>query len=138
MRECDKQEVKANSNKTPKDTMLNGYTLSERPMTVTVNGIPAAMYGVVRVDNNAGYIWMLGTDEVTKANFSFLKACRGFVGSKMFPADVFKSYKMLFTYMDSRNTVHINWAKWLGFSIINKHPEYGYEKRLFYEFVRII
>jgi len=132
MREADKQEVQAVTNKDPKTAMLNGYSVSERPMTVTVDDVPAAMYGVVRVDKNTGCVWMLGTDEVTKANFSFLKASHGFL------ADAFTGYNMLFNYIDARNTVHINWIKWLGFSIINKHPEYGYEKRLFYEFVRII
>ena len=48
-----------------------------------------------------------------------------------------KRYRVLYNFIDARNTLHIKWLKWCGFTFIQKHYDYGYEKRLFYEFVRI-
>jgi hypothetical protein len=33
--------------------------------------------------------------------------------------------------------VHIKWLRWMGFTFIASHPNFGTEGRLFYEFARI-
>ena len=51
--------------------------------------------------------------------------------------DVLKGkHQILHNYVDKRNKLHINWLKWMGFSIINE-VNYGIENRKFYEFVKI-
>ena len=44
---------------------------------------------------------------------------------------------MIWNYVDARNVVHIKWLKWLGFTIINKHNQFGIGRIPFYEFVKI-
>ena len=39
--------------------------------------------------------------------------------------------------MDARNDLHIKWLKWMKFTFINKVNEFGYEKKPFYEFIKI-
>ena len=50
---------------------------------------------------------------------------------------LFNHYSVLFNVVDARNTVHIRWIKHMGFTFVAEHAEWGPEKRLFYEFVRI-
>jgi hypothetical protein len=50
---------------------------------------------------------------------------------------LFSNYSVLFNVVDARNTVHIRWIKHMGFTFVAEHAEWGPEKRLFYEFVRI-
>ena len=50
---------------------------------------------------------------------------------------VHKEFPVLFNYIDARNTVHLRWLKFMGFTIIKKLEIFGYEGRPFYEFVKI-
>ena len=91
---------------------------------------PVAMLGVVP-QGLFGAIWMVGTEDLKKISLSFIRNCKGV-------CDVLqKDYQLLNNFVDARNTLHINWLKWMGFTFINKHQQYGIERRLFYEFVKI-
>ena len=48
-----------------------------------------------------------------------------------------QSFPIMYNYVDARNDLHIKWLKWMKFTFINKVNEFGYEKRPFYEFVKI-
>ena len=47
------------------------------------------------------------------------------------------NYPILFNFVDARNTTHVKWIKYMGFSIIQEHATFGVEGRLFYEFAKI-
>jgi len=93
---------------------------------------PVAMAGVVpSPDPMVGYIWMLATTEIEKHPISFLR-----LGIK--EATIWQSqYPILTNCVDERNELHIKWLRWMGFTFIRRHPEYGHEQRPFLEFVRI-
>jgi hypothetical protein len=48
-----------------------------------------------------------------------------------------KLYPVLFNYIDARNTVHLKWLLYMGFTVIQKHEVFGYSGLPFYEFVKI-
>jgi hypothetical protein len=48
-----------------------------------------------------------------------------------------QNYDVLFNLVDERNTLHIRWIQWCGFTFVNRHPALGAEQRPFLEFVRI-
>lgn len=91
------------------------------------------IYGVIPclTQLNAGAVWMHCTDDLAKYPFQFLRR------SKRGVEELLQSYDILFNHVDARNTVHIKWLQWSGFSFINLHPNYGEGKLPFYEFVRI-
>ena len=94
---------------------------------------PAAIYGVVPVDDITGAVWLLGTDELTAPPLrrQFLTESRAYL-------DRLHDFRpLLFNYVDERNTLHIRWLKWVGCTFINRHEKYGFEQRPFLEFVRI-
>ena len=131
LREEDYQEIKAGSGLSPLVSLTLGLHLSDVPLVIcNKNNKPVAMLGVVP-QGLFGAIWMVGTEDLKKISLSFIKNCKGV-------CDVLqKDYQLLNNFVDARNTLHINWLKWMGFTFINKHKQYGVERRLFYEFVKI-
>ena len=131
LRKEDYQEIKAVSGLSPLISLLIGLEISDVPLVIcNKKNKPVAMLGVVP-QGLFGAIWMVGTEDLKKISLSFIKNCKGV-------CDVLqKDYQLLNNFVDARNTLHINWLKWMGFTFINKHQRYGVERRLFYEFVKI-
>ena len=78
--------------------------------------------------------WMLGRDEMltdVHDKWEFLRQ------SRIHLANLHAMYPVLFNFVDARNTVHLRWLRWMGFTFISRNDNYGPEKRTFYEFVRI-
>ena len=48
-----------------------------------------------------------------------------------------QDYLVLTNYVDVRNTAAKRWLRWLGFRFVRIVEDFGYEKRPFYEVVRI-
>jgi len=132
MRQEDVDEVKACSGLFPAEALLLGVEKSVECYTLWAGDQPLAMYGIVEDQNpSIGCIWLLGSDLIYEHRVAFLRISRPWI-------ERFQSqYPILYNYIDARNTVHIRWLQWLGFSFISEHPEYGVEKRLFYQFIRI-
>ena len=130
LREEDKQEIKAVTGLPPLLSLLSGLKMSTVPLVIC-NGDckPVAMLGVVP-NGLIGFIWMVGTDDLKKISLSFLRNSKDV-------CDVLKGkHQILHNYVDKRNKLHVNWLKWMGFTIINE-INYGIENRKFYEFVKI-
>lgn len=90
---------------------------------------PVAVMGVVprSLITGGGTIWMLGTDGINRHKIAFLKHGRRWVESML------QKYGELSNYVDARNTVSINWLKWLGFKIEDPQP-YGVKQLPFHPF----
>jgi hypothetical protein len=86
------------------------------------------MFGVTQTAN-CGYPWLLGSAEVERIPVTFLRASRHYVDHFL------KLCAGLENYVDARNTLSIQWLKWLGFMIEDPQP-FGVEQRLFHRFHR--
>ena len=131
LRKEDIQEIKAvMGNVPPLLSLLIGHKLSAVPLVICdAESKPVAMLGVVP-NGLIGSIWMVGTNDLKKISLSFLRNSKDV-------CDVLKGkHQILHNYVDKRNKLHINWLKWMGFTIINE-INYGIENRKFYEFVKI-
>lgn len=131
LRKEDYQEIKAMTGMSALNSLLIGLSSSDVPMVIcNKDNKPIAMLGVVP-QGQLGLIWMVGSNDLKKISLSFIRNCKEV-------CVVMKSkYKLLYNFVDARNTLHINWLKWMGFTFINKHNQYGIEGKLFYEFVKI-
>lgn len=127
MREEDKQEIWHFARSSPLDALKNGYSLSRRCFTIEWNGKVVAMFGVVGEIGQIGVPWMLASDELPKIRKSFLKE------AKKYLEIVFKDYPVLANYAWAKNTVHLNWLKWLGFTLCDPEPM-GVDDELFISF----
>ena len=76
--------------------------------TLTVldpNNIPYAMFGAGKVGEET-YIWMLGTNDVSKYKFEFLKRCREWVWAFV------ATYGEVFNFVHVDNKLAIKWLAW--------------------------
>ena len=130
LRKEDIQEIQAVTGLPPLLSLLTGLKMSSVPLVIcNADCKPVAMLGVVP-NGLIGFIWMVGTDDLKKISLSFLRNSKDV-------CDVLKGkHQILHNYVDKRNKLHINWLKWMGFTIINE-VTYGVENRKFYEFVKI-
>ena len=135
MRVEDIAEIKAHSGMTPEASLFYCFFKSTPCMTmISRHGHPMGMWGVVPESETSGRIWMLGCQSMlddVKDKRTFLRE------SKIELRKVLKQYPVLFNVVDARNKIHVRWLQWMGFIFIRKHPQWGAEERLFYEFVRI-
>tara|TARA_B110000977_G_scaffold25830_1_gene31957 strand:+ start:25912 stop:26391 length:480 start_codon:yes stop_codon:yes gene_type:complete len=131
LRHADKQEILANSGSFPIHALTKGYYLSDIIFTiVNPKNEPVGIFGVTDIGSGVGSIWLLATDNLSDIKLSFLRECKkviNFLNTK---------YKILWNFVDCRNSLHIKWLKWCGFQFINKQP-YGVSNKPFYEFIKI-
>jgi hypothetical protein len=131
LRKSDKEEILASVGLTPYEAMMIGYLENVIVFTiVNKNNQPVAIFGINDVGQNVGAIWLLATDKLKDIQYSFLRENKkviDFLNTK---------YKILWNFVDCRNSLHIRWLKWCGFKFINKQ-KYGVLNKPFYEFIRI-
>ncbi len=88
---------------------------------------------MVPTDDLTGAVWLLGSDALTQPPLR-----RQFLVEGTVYLDTLHRFRpLLWNVVDERNTLHVRWLKWMGFTFINRHPYYGAEQRPFLEFVRL-
>ena len=127
----DKREILSNSGLPPYEALYFSYKYSDISFTiVNTKNEPVAIFGINDAGNNVGAIWLLATDKLKDIQYSFLRENKkviDFLNTK---------YKILWNFVDCRNSLHIKWLKWCGFKFINKQ-NYGVLNQPFYEIIRI-
>jgi hypothetical protein len=95
---------------------------------------PAALLGISpsNLGPRFGIIWMLGTDDIKKHRFTFLRNCKPFLG-QLYEAT---EKECFYNYTYSKNSLHHDWLKWLGFSFL-REVQLPPTNEPFYEFVRL-
>ena len=111
MRQADRDEIWHASRVAPLESLEAGLRLSSSTHTVEWDGKVIAIFGVCgTLGHEVGVPWMLGTDDIQRCRKSLLRGCRAVVDG----------YANAFPYLTnacwSKNVVHINWIKWLGFT----------------------
>jgi len=105
----DADEVWHSSKSLPYAALLHGFNVSNPALAVERLGAPVAILGVVGVPGAAGSPWMLATPDMANCG-GLLRECRRMVNGWA------TEYRCLTNFVWSKNTGHISWLKWLGFS----------------------
>ena len=92
----------------------------------------AGIFGVAQVDEDVASVWLLSTPAIKKIWIPFLRQ------SKKITEDLNKKYRILTNAVDEEYTVSIKWLKFLGFTFIKRHDQWGQSNKPFLEFVRIV
>ena len=117
IREADREELLASSNRTPNEVLIQGLMISEMAWTGMVDGEPVCIFGVAPCETaGVGRPWMIGTKLLEKYQMVFLRRCK--------PRVVIMQclFEVLENWVDARNTRAIQWLKWLGFSFSEPVP----------------
>lgn len=133
LRPDDVREVYASGSHGPLRALQGGLYHSKHCLTVTdENNTPQIMFGVCGVmEEDLGYIWLLGSDFLDKHPIHFLRMTPKWL-------DAFHSdYPLLGNLVDARNTLHIKCLRWFGFSFLREVPGNGPGNLPFLEFARL-
>lgn len=134
LRKDDLNELLAAGYPNAEASLMDGVNSPDGCTTVDVEGLgPVLMFGVGPhpYDSLVGGVWLLGSDDIARIRFPFLRQCRGVIEG------FHEKYPVLMNYTDHRNALHHRWLKWCGFVFINTVPGNGPGNLPFYEFVRV-
>lgn len=123
MRDADRAEIIAQTGAHPAFALGATVGASDRAWTGLIDGQVACIFGVRAADEFDGTVgvpWMIGSDLLVTHQRLFLRHCRECVSwmQGMFP--------VLENHVDARNSVAINWLRWLGFDILEAEPHGPY------------
>jgi hypothetical protein len=132
LRAADLQEIAAATVLSPLDCLRAGAEISVPACTIIGNEYDVAGIFGVNPQPFGGRVWMFGSDELTRNPLKrqFLKEC------KQYLAGMERMYPCLFNHVDERNTVHIKWLRWMGFTFIRRKP-FGPQGLPFLEFIKL-
>lgn len=135
MRQEDVAEVLAGEGVGPREALLYCFMAGKPCMTIcAADDTPVAMWGVTPESGTVGRVWLLGTDRLVQEPAT----CRRFLReARDHLRQVFSAYAVLWNCVDARNAVHVRWIRWMGFTFVAEHPNYGAEGRLFLEFCQV-
>lgn len=116
LRKADLDEIFHAGRLLPEQELLLGYRTSTKTWSVVWEGEVIAVFGVGGIPGVIGFPWMLASPSLGKMRKSFLKGCRDVIKGML------KMYPLLENQVWAGNTVHIQWLKWLGFTIEPASP----------------
>jgi len=135
LRDADRREIEASSGFAPSPGLLiDALSVCDRAWALeTSDKQVAALLGTSPVfqQPDIGYVWLIGTPLLESNRIEFLKGCKAHLQT------VYGPYKLLTNYADERNTLHLRWLRWMGFSFIRRFQTYGTAGLPFLEFVGI-
>tara|TARA_R100000808_G_scaffold7216_1_gene21318 strand:- start:557 stop:1015 length:459 start_codon:yes stop_codon:yes gene_type:complete len=123
LRQSDKNEIWSSHRATPIEALEQGLNESgDFCYTLLLNEEVVGIFGVNRVDNESGVVWLMGSNNMTSHKSGFYKVSKKYL--RLFR----KEFSLLFNYVDDRNKQTAKWLEKLGFSFIQQEPEFGEDK----------
>jgi hypothetical protein len=129
LRQEDKDEAWVSGRYLPEEALIECLRVTPNAKVGVVDGEVICMFGVtsaLRVDT--GMPWMLGSDGIKSVSREFLRR------NKEALDEVSVGYTWLNNYVWSKNTTHIRWLKWMGFTIEYQSMHVGHDQEIFYRF----
>lgn len=112
LRPADLEELAASTDLSPLDALLFSVNSPGHSWTLLDDqGEPFAIYGSGPQDD-FGVPWMLGTEGIERHWRWFLR------NTKRIVEDMLRGYPLIANAVDARNTVHIRWIEWAGFTVL--------------------
>lgn len=134
LREADRNETRAALGMTPEVVLPLSIQNSPHVWAmVQDDDTPMGLFGVdpVRGYDFMGICWMVSTNDIFKHKRQLIRQCRDELDK------LHDIYPLLGNHVDVRNTSHVRWLRWLGFSFLRVVQDYGVEQRPFIEFARL-
>lgn len=132
LREADRQELSALTSLGPLEALSLALKCSSIAYAVEdASGEVVALFGVAPGETpDMGSVWLLGSDALATHRFTFLRHSREWLKV------LFSSYRLLGNIVDARNTLHVQWLRWLGFKFLCKRRA-GRNGEEFWEFIAL-
>lgn len=131
MRQEDRDEIWHLARVSPIEALSQGFHTCGYNRTVLLDGAVVAIFGISGKKGEVGIPWMLASHLLTKIRKPFVRECKEFL------EEMSEDYQLLHNRVWSKNTEHIRWLKWLGFTFMEPKP-LGPDNELFIEFYKVI
>ncbi|MBX6334126.1 hypothetical protein IRY61_02160 [Candidatus Saccharibacteria bacterium] len=131
LREADLLEIRAAGSETPLEVLMEGLESPDGCWVAVTedDDIPHVIFGTAPSPVPfLGFVWMMASDEVRTHWFQILRETRPWV------ARLGEKYEALTNVVHAKNTLHIRWIKWAGFTFLRELEING---ESFYEFVKL-
>lgn len=130
MRQEDKDEIWHLARLTPHEALEASYHFCSYNMTVLLDNKVALIFGVGGEKGGVGIPWMLASPLLKKVRKPFLREAKSFLD------EMSEGYPVLHNMAWSKNTEHIRWLKWLGFTFLPGKPM-GPDGEIYIEFYKV-
>lgn len=133
LRGADREEVEAGGME-PLQALLTGlHGSTEAFVGADEDDLPVILSGLCAIPEHplVGSVWALGSDAVRAHKLSFLRHSRALCQR------FHQRHPVLMNLVDERNTAHVEWLRWMGFTFIRRWPEMGPQRLPYIEFVRL-
>ena len=112
LRQEDKDEVWASHGMLPEEALIYSFLSCPKTFVAVINDEILCMFGCSpKATEGMGMPWLLGSDDIKVFSREFLSASKAIFARTIVP------YHFLSNQVWSKNTVHIKWLKWMGFTI---------------------
>ena len=127
LRDVDRMEMWSAYRVIPEKGALGSLRGSDRAFTVTLEGKPIAIFGVMTLSlvGRRGTIWLLGTDDIDQICITFGRYTKAFVQSFLSEWDTLENW------VHEKNRRSIGWLKMAGFEVSDAKP-YGLDRENFH------
>lgn len=111
-------ECMASWGEEPLVALTRSWLFSKETFTLLApDGLPLCVFGInEEVSDGWHEFWMLGTTDIPKYKFEFLRECR------WVRLSLLTKYSRLRSHIDARYDLSLRWAKWLGCEICAPAP----------------
>lgn len=118
VREADRQEVWASSQKEPEEALVESFNLATNAWTMKHGDDIVCIFGITPISllDDQMIVWLLSSVHVEKYSMPFLRACRSFLKVLM------AKYNSMENFVDARYKESVRWLKWLGFDVSEPEP----------------
>jgi hypothetical protein len=129
LRAADVRELEAASGETAEIVLEAGMGMSEPCLSLIGEGdLPIAIFGVVPdpAAPDVGLIWFVASEALMKHGLLFLRHSRAWIEK------LEVRYRVLWNWVDARNTEHLRWLLWCGFQVEEREEQHGSARVPFY------
>ena len=135
LREADRQECIAALGKTPEQFLPGSVAMSDMTFALCAeDGHCIGLFGVSTVpgfDGIVGSVWMVATNDLLPYARQFLREGAPWIDR------LHERCPVLVNFVDARNTVHIRWIEWSGFTLLDTREQYGAAGIPFISFAKV-
>lgn len=117
LREPDGNEIQASTGLAPGDGLRQSFSVSEMRFTITHNQCPVVIFGLSSsTGSDNGCIWLLATDGIEKIKHSVYSISMEYINYFL------GIYKVLYNFVDERNTKTEKWLRLCGAQFYSSLP----------------
>jgi hypothetical protein len=130
LREADLEELQASGDHDPEESLLLGVREGDCYVCADIeSGLPHVIFGTMETEVPfKGLIWMMASPALKTYWIQLLRDTRPVIDNLR------GHYKILTNAVYAKNTVHIRWLRWAGFTFLR---EFKVEGNSFYEFAKL-